>query len=309
MELRQLKYFKEACELQNFSEAARVLHISQSTLSQQIKQLEDELDVLLFDRIGKRIVPTEAGLAFLPYAVRAIRDAENGKQIIRDLKGIETGVLHVGVTYSMSPLLIAALGLFSKTYPKIKVNVSFGTSEELLDRLEANQLDFVLSFKPEGVSEHMETMPLFSSMLRFIVHCSHPLAELSSITLKRLSETPLILPGKGFATRKRIDDLCRKHQLELTVGVEMNDVHTIIHTLREGYWGTILTQAAVRGEENLVQIPILCADKLTSQGFLKTCLQYAAGRDLFWAQGDYRKKSALAFADFLRKVAGGEERS
>lgn len=268
MELRQLKYFKEACELQNFSEAARVLHISQSTLSQQIKQLEDELDVLLFDRIGKRIVPTEAGLAFLPYAVRAIRDAENGKQIIRDLKGIETGVLHVGVTYSMSPLLIAALGLFSKTYPKIKVNVSFGTSEELLDRLEANQLDFVLSFKPEGVSEHMETMPLFSSMLRFIVHCSHPLAELSSITLKRLSETPLILPGKGFATRKRIDDLCRKHQLELTVGVEMNDVHTIIHTLREGYWGTILTQAAVRGEENLVQIPILCADKLTSQGFL-----------------------------------------
>ena len=278
MELRQLKYFKEACELQNFSEAARVLHISQSTLSQQIKQLEDELDVLLFDRIGKRIVPTEAGLAFLPYAVRAIRDAENGKQIIRDLKGIETGVLHVGVTYSMSPLLIAALGLFSKTYPKIKVNVSFGTSEELLDRLEA-------------------TLPLFSSMLRFIVHCSHPLAELSSITLKRLSETPLILPGKGFATRKRIDDLCRKHQLELTVGVEMNDVHTIIHTLREGYWGTILTQAAVRGEENLVQIPILCADKLTSQGFL------------FWAQGDYRKKSALAFADFLRKVAGGEERS
>ena len=252
MELRQLKYFKEACELQNFSEAARVLHISQSTLSQQIKQLEDELDVLLFDRIGKRIVPTEAGLAFLPYAVRAIRDAENGKQIIRDLKGIETGVLHVGVTYSMSPLLIA---------------------------------------------EHLETMPLFSSMLRFIVHCSHPLAELSSITLKRLSETPLILPGKGFATRKRVDDLCRKHQLELTVGVEMNDVHTIIHTLREGYWGTILTQAAVRGEENLVQIPILCADKLTSQGFL------------FWAQGDYRKKSALAFADFLRKVAGGEERS
>lgn len=103
MELRQLKYFKEACERQNFSEAARVLHISQSTLSQQIKQLEDELDVLLFDRIGKRIAPTEAGCAFLPYAVRAIHDAEDGRQIIRDLKGIETGVLRIGVTYSMSP--------------------------------------------------------------------------------------------------------------------------------------------------------------------------------------------------------------
>lgn len=79
MELRQLKYFKEACERQNFSEAARVLHISQSTLSQQIKQLEDELDVLLFDRIGKRIVPTEAGHAFClmpsgPFTMRKTDD-------------------------------------------------------------------------------------------------------------------------------------------------------------------------------------------------------------------------------------------
>lgn len=292
MELRQLKYFKAACELQNFSEAARVLFISQSTLSQQIKQLEEELDVLLFDRIGKRVVPTEAGLAFLPYATKALYDAEDGKQIIRDLKGIETGVLHIGVTYSMSPLLIAALGRFTKTYPKVKVDISFATSEELLERLEANHLDFVLSFKLEGTSEGFETLPLFSSRLNFIVHRSHPLAGLSSITLKRLSETPLVLPGQGFVTRKKVDELCRTQHLELTVGVEMNDVHTIIHTLREGYWATILTQAAVRGEEDLVQIPILCADALASEG----CL--------FWAQGNYRKKSALAFADFLQKAVG-----
>lgn len=292
MELRQLKYFKAACELQNFSEAARVLFISQSTLSQQIKQLEEELDVLLFDRIGKRVVPTEAGLAFLPYATKALYDAEDGKQIIRDLKGIETGVLHIGVTYSMSPLLIAALGRFTKTYPKVKVDISFATSEELLERLEANHLDFVLSFKPEGVSEEFETLPLFSSRLNFIVHRSHPLAGLSSITLKRLSETPLVLPGQGFATRKKVDELCRTQHLKLTVGVEMNDVHTIIHTLREGYWATILTQAAVRGEEGLVQIPILCADALASEG----CL--------FWAQGNYRKKSALAFANLLQQVVG-----
>ena len=72
MELRQLKYFKEACELQNFSEAARVLHISQSTLSQQIKQLEDELDVLLFDRIGKKIYVTEKGHELEAYAQQII---------------------------------------------------------------------------------------------------------------------------------------------------------------------------------------------------------------------------------------------
>lgn len=290
MELRQLKYFKTACELQNFSEAARTLHISQSTLSQQIKQLEDELDVLLFDRIGKRIIPTEAGLAFLPFASKAITDAEDGKQIIRDLKGIETGSLHIGVTYSMSPLLICALNLFTKAYPKIKIHITFATSEEMLRKLEDNHLDFVLSFQPEGSFGAFETLPLFTSKLYFIVHQSHPLAGLSSITLQRLSQTPLILPEKGFATRKKIDELCRKYKLKLNVGIEINEVHTIIHALANGQWGTIMTQAAVRGEAQLVQIPILCADQLTSQGFL------------FWPQGSYRKKSALAFAAFLQKA-------
>lgn len=296
MELRQLKYFKTACELQNFSEAARTLHISQSTLSQQIKQLEDELDVLLFDRIGKRIIPTEAGLAFLPFASKAITDAEDGKQIIRDLKGIETGSLHIGVTYSMSPLLICALNLFTKAYPKIKIHITFATSEEMLRKLEDNHLDFVLSFQPEGRFGAFETLPLFTSKLYFIVHQSHPLAGLSSITLQRLSQTPLILPEKGFATRKKIDELCRKYKLKLNVGIEINEVHTIIHALANGQWGTIMTQAAVRGEAQLVQIPILCADQLTSQGFL------------FWPQGSYRKKSALAFAGFLQKATDCQNR-
>ena len=133
MELRQLKYFKEACELQNFSEAARVLHISQSTLSQQIKQLEEELDVLLFDRIGKRIVPTEAGKAFLPFACKSIQDAEDGRQIIRDLKGVETGTLHIGATHSLVPLLIAAMNRFAESHPKVKIMVTIGTSAQMMD--------------------------------------------------------------------------------------------------------------------------------------------------------------------------------
>lgn len=71
MELRQLRYFEKTSELLNFTEAAKALFISQSTLSQQIKQLESELGVLLFDRVGKRIVLTEAGSSFLPYARNA----------------------------------------------------------------------------------------------------------------------------------------------------------------------------------------------------------------------------------------------
>lgn len=294
MELRQLKYFKEACELQNFSEAARVLHISQSTLSQQIKQLEDELDVLLFDRIGKRIIPTEAGIAFLPFARKAIQDAEDGRQIIRDLKGIETGVLNIGATHSLAPLLVAAVNRFSASYPKVKIAVTIGTSTQMMDSLKDNVFDFVLSFESEECREEYKRLPLFSSRLFLVVHKTHTQAGLSSITLKRLEQLPMILPEQGFATRKRVEAICLRNGLKLNIGVEINDVHTILHTLSGGKWATLMSEAAVRGERDLVCIPILCADETVSKAYL------------FWPQSIYRKKSALAFADCLRSLVQRE---
>lgn len=287
MELRQLKYFEKACELENFSEASRQLFISQSTLSQQIKQLEDELGVLLFDRIGKRVTPTEAGRAFLPYARKSIQEAENGKQIIQDIKGIRYGVLNIGATYSLSNLFAVAVSEFNKVYPHIQVVVKFATSSEQMEMLENNLVDCILSFMPKDLSDEYEKIFLFSSQLYFIVHKSHPLASISSISLKKLSEISLILPAEGFATRRKIDKMCVNNNLRLNIGMEINDVQTIIKLINNGNWATILTQAAIKGEQDLVKIPILVADKLISQAYL------------FWPKGVYRKKSAIAFSEFV----------
>lgn len=287
MELRQLKYFEKACDLENFSEASRQLFISQSTLSQQIKQLEDELGVLLFDRIGKRVLPTETGLVFLPYARKAIQEAENGRQIIKDIKGIQSGVLNVGVTYSLSNLFVVAVSEFNKIYPKIKVVIKFATSSEQIEMLENNHVDCILSFMPEDLPDEYEKTFLFSSQLYFIVHKSHMLADISSISLKKLSEIPLILPAQGFATRRKIDKLCISNNVRFNIGMEINDVQTIIGLVKNGNWATILTRAAIKGETDLVKIPILTADKLISQAYL------------FWPKGIYRKKSALAFSEFV----------
>ena len=290
MELRQLKYFEKACELKNFSEASRMLHISQSTLSQQIKQLEDELNVLLFDRIGKRIIPTEAGLAFLTFARNSILEAENGKQIIKDLKGIMTGTLNIGVTYSLRCLLTCSITKFKKAYPGIKVIINFGTSKEQIKLLENKHVDCVLSFEPEEMDEEYEKMKLFSSKLYFIVHESYPLAQLSSISLKKIQGIDLILPAVGFATRMKTDEVCCKNNITLNTVMEINDVQTIIHLIRKGNWGTILTRAAIKDEPDLKAIPILSAEILTSQAYL------------FWPKGSYRKKSAIEFAQFVLKA-------
>ena len=296
MELRQLKYFEKACELKNFSEASRMLHISQSTLSQQIKQLEDELNVLLFDRIGKRIIPTEAGLAFLPFARNSILEAENGKQIIKDLKGIMTGTLNIGVTYSLSCLLTCSITEFKKAYPGIKVVINFGTSKEQIKLLENKHVDCVLSFEPEEIDEDYEKIKLFSSKLYFIVHESHPMSQLSSISLKRIQDIELVLPAVGFATRMKTDEICCKNNITLNTIMEINDVQTIIHLIRKGNWGTILTRAAIKDEPDLKAIPILSAEILTSQAYL------------FWPKGSYRKKSAIEFSRFVLKAVKNGQR-
>lgn len=295
MELRQLRYFEKAAELLNFTEAAKELFISQGTLSQQIKQLEDELGVLLFDRIGKHVVLTEAGQSFLTYARKTINNAESGKQIIRDLQGIETGSLHIGSTFSLNALLTKALDIFSRQYPKININITFATSEGLIDLLRENKMDFVLSFKTGDVYEEFETIPLFSSRLHFIVHESHQMGKLKMITMEKLSQIPLILPAKGFVTREILDEIFGRKGLKPTVNMEMNDVQTIINLAKAGNWGTILTFAATRHENSLVKIPISSNSDLSTHA------------SLFWTKGSYRKKSALAFASILSELTRDKE--
>src|SRR6186713_908550 len=121
MELRQIKYFLKAKELLNFTEAAKSLNISQSTLSQQIKQLEDELDIQLFNRIGKRIILTEAGEMFSAYALQSINNANQGLQLLKDLNDLNTGKITIGVIYSMRIPFAKTLIQFAKQYPKIKI--------------------------------------------------------------------------------------------------------------------------------------------------------------------------------------------
>ena len=112
MEIRQLRYYIFAAKTLNFTEAAKLANISQSTLSQQIKQLEIDLGVPLFNRIGKRILLNEAGRSFLPFAEKTVADAENGVQMLRDMENLQTGKLKIGVTYGLSPVLTQALKRF-----------------------------------------------------------------------------------------------------------------------------------------------------------------------------------------------------
>ena len=154
MELRHLRYFAKAAETLNFSDAAKVLNIAQSSLSQQIRQLEDELGIQLFIRNSHSIRLTEAGQVMLPFALRTIHEAQTCADRIHDLQKLLTGTLNIGVTHSFSPILTESVISFMKMYPGIKLNIvrklnQFGCNVTVVPY--DTPADTILSFKPDGL--------------------------------------------------------------------------------------------------------------------------------------------------------------
>ena len=228
MELRQLRYFIKAKELLNFTEAARILNISQSTLSQQIKQLEDELGVLLFNRIGKRIILTEAAEMFSEYALQSIEKAKQGLLLLKDLNNLNTGKITVGVIYSMRIPFAKALIQFAKQYPNIKIQVVFGTTKDLLEKLNLNHFDFVLTFYEKFKHPHLKYQTLLSSNMVLVTAKKSSLANKSSISLKEVAELPLALPFSGYSTIQFFVESFSQKNLDPNICMEINDIPTFI---------------------------------------------------------------------------------
>lgn len=287
MELRQLRYFIKAAELSNFTEAANALYISQSTLSQQIQQLESELEIPLFDRIAKRVRLTEAGRQFLPSAQKTVKDSEDGKQLLKDIAGIKTGTLNIGLTYGLSDLAVRTLVIFSKNYPGVKVNLVFGTSLELLEMLSDGLVDLALSFLPPGETENHESLPLFSASLSLVVHRDSEPAKLKSVDLKKLESLPMVLPVKHFSIRSFLDQICEKKKVRLDIKMEMNNISTLLQLAATGNWYTVLMETSLFDHPQLKAVPITGKD-MTRQATIT------------WPMHVYRKKAATEFEKMLK---------
>ncbi|WP_025146502.1 LysR substrate-binding domain-containing protein [Pedobacter jeongneungensis] len=256
MELRQLKYFLKAADLLNFTQAAREVFISQSTLSQQIRQLEDELGLPMFNRIGKRVELTEAGRLFYPHARSAFARANDGKSVMLDLQQLNTGQLNIGVTYGLKYILTPALIHFAEKYPKIKINVYFATSEELVDKLNHSGLDFVLSFEEVYHDQSLQLQSLFESKMCLIASSGSALCRKKTVSLSDIQTLPMVLPATGYSTRRFIDSIFKKSDCSPEVAIEINDIPTLLELVRTGQWYTILAETTLNINDNLVSIPI-----------------------------------------------------
>lgn len=256
MELRQLRYFVKVAETLNFSEAAKELFITQSTLSQQVKQLEQEIDIPLLVRDSHSVALTEAGEELLPRARRLLCEAETCREHILDLKNVLAGTLNIGVTYSFSPMLTETIFAFMKRYPQVRLNICYKPMAELLEMLRRREVDFVLAFKPSGPVCDIESHILFQNCLAAIVSDSHPLASAGRATLDDIRRYSLALPSKGLQARSAFDRVLERHALDLKIHIELNDPNILFELVRNSMLVTILAESSVYRQTGVRAVPL-----------------------------------------------------
>ncbi|KJK28499.1 LysR family transcriptional regulator [Paenibacillus polymyxa] len=205
MELLQLQYFLAVARLEHVTEAARSLHVTQSSLSKTIQRLEEDLGVPLFDRTGRKLRLNEFGSKFLHRAERALFELEQGKQELSDLSNPELGTLELAVTTAST--LPNILREFRRKRPYIQFHVQMLTTQEMVTLLHRGEVDFCLSSPPvEG--NDIECKIVCIDPILVAVPKGHRLADRNSVSLTDLREEWFVGVKRGYGTRDLVDSVC-----------------------------------------------------------------------------------------------------
>ncbi|HMM46887.1 MAG TPA: transcriptional regulator CynR [Thiobacillaceae bacterium] len=242
---RSLRYLMAVAEYQSFTRAAEALYVSQPTLSQQIKQLEDLLDVQLLDRTGRNVRLTPAGEIYLYHARRALGELNAAERAIGELHDLSRGSLRVGMTPITEYLAIPLLEQFNARFPGINVNTLEMPQDEIRSALADDQIDIGFSFSnasaADAVSDDIDSHILFVETLKLAVGKGHPLAEETApMTMHVLEQVPLVMLNKGYALRRSIDQYCLQQDIKLSIVMEASSLSMIIEMVRLGRLATIL---------------------------------------------------------------------
>ena len=231
---RQLSIFESVARNLNYTTAARELHLSQPAVSQQIKQLEEQTEIALLERIGKKIYLTEAGKALYEYAITTLSQKKDIEETIEQLKDLQTGHLHIAVVSTANHFVIRLLAAFAQHYPKIQISLDVTNRSDLLQLLANNECDWAIMGQPP-LDRQIEATHFLDNPLVVIAACQHPLvARAQKIPLKRLSEEKFIVREQGSGTRRAIEKFFNQHQLPFHTTMVMSNNRAIKHAVEEG---------------------------------------------------------------------------
>lgn len=283
MLLRHIRYLLAVAEHRNFTRAAEALHVSQPTLSQQIKQLEENLGAPLLDRTGRRISLTDAGQAYVRYARLALQDLQAGTRAIHDVQDLRRGHLRLAMTPTFTAYLIGPLlARFNALYPGITLSIEELTQDRIEAALGEDLLDIGIGFTGEHGLE-IDCEALFVEELSLVVSASHP-----ERNQRAWLEQPLVLLNTGFATRRYIDDYCHRQGVKPQIAMEANSISAIIEIVRSTPLATILPRALAEAQAGLHAVVIEPALPQRTAALLSR-------------KGGYRSAACAAFVALIKE--------
>lgn len=249
MNLRDLKYLVAVADSHHFGHAAERCFVSQPTLSGQIKKLEQELGVTLFERTKRSVLSTPLGETIVAQARQVLEQAETLKRIARAHQDPLVGPLRLGAIPTLSPYLMPLiLKPLKKQYPQIKLVLTEELTDTLLTRLGKHELDAALIATPVD-NPAFETLPLFEEPFWLVHPRSHPLAGKKTIIQSDLDSADLLLLAEGHCLAEQAMAVCHIH--ERSVQGDMADLRaasleTLLQLVSAGLGSTLLPALALK---------------------------------------------------------------
>jgi DNA-binding transcriptional LysR family regulator len=251
MDLRRLEIFAKVAELGSFSRAADALFLTQPTISEHVRALEDELGVQLLDRLGRGATPTRAGQLLLGYARRMLTLSREAHQALDRFQGRMSGELVVGgSTIPGEYVLPALIGQFKAKYPDISISLLIGSTRQVSDWLEDGRVEVaVIGARP--AARTLESKELMPDELVVVVPSSHPWATRRTTTLGDLQKESMVVRERGSGSREALEHALQEAGVSLAslriVG-EMGSTQAVKQAVRAGVGIALISKRAVEDE-------------------------------------------------------------
>lgn len=258
MNLRDLQYIVAVADLQHFGKAAEQCHVSQPTLSGQIKKLEEQLGMVLFERTNRSVMPTQAGAGIIAIARRMLRDADAIREQATLARDPLAGSFRLGAFPTLAPYLFPELApAITAKLPNLRLILVEEKTQTLLDQLRDGTLDAALIALPVQ-DDKLQSLPLFEDEFRLAVALKHPLAVQHSVSLDDLGNASLLLLDEGHCLRDQALEVCQLYTLEVEQDFRATGLETLRQMVRIGTGITLMPEIAIRkSDADIAYLPIL----------------------------------------------------
>ncbi|MCK5721366.1 MAG: LysR family transcriptional regulator [Gammaproteobacteria bacterium] len=231
--IRQIEVFNAVARLKNYTRAAEELHMSQPAVSMQIKQLEENVGLPLFEQIGRKTYLTEAGQEMYHYCRTIAQQLDEADEVLEQLKGLKTGRLEITVATTANAFATRMLSMFNKQHEGSTVSLDVTNRERLLQQLADNEKDIAIMGRPPEDAD-LVTEAFADNPLVVIAAPDHPLVQKQPIPLYMLQDQTFVVREKGSGTRTAMQRFFEEHKLSITSSMEMNENEAIKQAVQAG---------------------------------------------------------------------------